>query len=40
MEKKIKAGAYSSIDDYQHDFELMCNNALTYNEDTSVVYKV
>jgi bromodomain-containing protein 7/9 len=39
MDMKIKAGAYAGIDDYQRDFELMCNNALTYNEDTSVVYK-
>jgi hypothetical protein len=40
MDKKIKAGAYGSLDDYLDDFELMCNNALQYNEDASIVNKV
>lgn len=38
IEKKIKKGEYSSLNDLKRDVQLLCKNAKTYNEDTSVLY--
>ncbi|KNC81497.1 hypothetical protein SARC_06185 [Sphaeroforma arctica JP610] len=39
MFTKLEAEEYGSIDDYRADFELMCNNAMTYNMEATIYHK-
>ncbi|KAL5021875.1 hypothetical protein ScPMuIL_001030 [Solemya velum] len=39
MLTKIEAEEYHSVMDYKKDFELMCNNAMTYNRPDTIYYK-
>ena len=39
LKKKAKRKKYASVDEFMKDIELMFNNAMTYNEDGSDVYK-
>ncbi|KAL5467416.1 hypothetical protein EMCRGX_G031636 [Ephydatia muelleri] len=36
--KKIETNQYSSVNEFRDDFELMCNNAMTYNTPDTVYY--
>lgn len=36
--KKIETNAYPSVNEFRDDFELMCNNAMTYNTPDTVYY--
>ena len=38
IHKKLDGGAYHSIDDFQSDVNLTFDNAMTYNEENTVVY--
>lgn len=31
MKKKLKDGKYDSVEELQEDFQLICNNCMTYN---------
>lgn len=39
MKTKIQEGAYTSLKHFQADFELMCNNCMTYNQPDTIYYK-
>jgi len=39
IEKKMKKGEYRKLSDMRRDFQLLCNNCRTYNEDGSILYK-
>eukprot|EP00124_Ichthyophonus_hoferi_P005847 Ihof_evm1s991 gene=Ihof_evmTU1s991 len=39
MFAKIEANEYSTIADYQSDFNIMCDNAIAYNLDTTIYHK-
>ncbi|XP_069180388.1 bromodomain-containing protein 7-like isoform X2 [Procambarus clarkii] len=36
---KIQENAYSNLKEFQSDFELMCNNCMTYNQQDTIYYK-
>ncbi|RDD47156.1 Bromodomain-containing protein 7 [Trichoplax sp. H2] len=36
---KKKVNRYDALDEFQSDFELMCNNAMTYNDSSTIFYK-
>jgi ATP-dependent helicase STH1/SNF2 len=38
IEKKMKKGEYRKLSDMRKDFQLLCNNCRTYNEDGSILY--
>ena len=38
IEKKIKKEEYTSLNDMKKDVQLLCNNAKTFNEDSSMIY--
>ncbi|CAL8107597.1 unnamed protein product [Orchesella dallaii] len=40
MEKKAKEGQYLSLDDLEADFNLMIDNCMTFNDDTTMFYKI
>ena len=39
IKKKMNSWKYESLDEYIEDFKLLFNNARTFNDETSVVYK-
>ncbi|KAL8874541.1 MAG: hypothetical protein Q9174_000128 [Haloplaca sp. 1 TL-2023] len=39
IKKKINKEEYSNLRDFRNDIRLLCNNARTYNEDTSVIFQ-
>lgn len=39
MKKRIKDGKYITIEEYQEDFKLMCDNCMTYNQPETIYYK-
>lgn len=40
MKSKLKRGEYGDIHAFQDDFELMCTNAMTYNTQDTIYYKM
>ena len=36
---KIEDGTYNKIKDLENDFELLCRNVQTYNEDESLIFQ-
>lgn len=39
IKKKINKEEYSNLRDFRNDIELLCSNARTYNEDTSLIFQ-
>ncbi|KAL8939639.1 MAG: hypothetical protein Q9216_003247 [Gyalolechia sp. 2 TL-2023] len=39
IKKKINKEEYSSLREFRNDIRLLCNNARTYNEDTSIIFQ-
>ncbi|XP_050700060.1 bromodomain-containing protein 7-like isoform X2 [Eriocheir sinensis] len=39
MKTKIQEGAYTNLKQFQADFDLMCNNCMTYNQPDTIYYK-
>ncbi|KAI4185235.1 MAG: hypothetical protein L6R41_004239 [Letrouitia leprolyta] len=39
IKKKINKEEYSSLREFRNDVRLLCNNARTYNEDTSIIFQ-
>lgn len=39
IKKKISKEEYSSLREFRNDIRLLCNNARTYNEDTSIIFQ-
>ena len=39
IKKKISTSKYDKLDEYIEDFRLLFNNARTFNDESSVVYK-
>ncbi|XP_045123112.1 bromodomain-containing protein 7-like isoform X2 [Portunus trituberculatus] len=39
MKTKIQESSYTSLKQFQADFELMCNNCMTYNQPDTIYYK-
>src|SRR5262245_26019224 len=39
MNKKIEGGAYSTLREFQSDFELICSNCMIYNAPNTVYYR-
>ena len=40
MESTIESNLYPDFDIYKADFELMCRNAMVYNSEKTIYYKV
>lgn len=39
IKKKINKEEYSNLREFRNDIRLLCNNARTYNEDTSIIFQ-
>ena len=39
MRNKLNNGDYNKLEIFQKDFELMCDNAMTYNTQDTIYYK-
>lgn len=39
MRKKLKQGEYSTLEELEDDFDLMCRNCLTYNNKETIFYR-
>ncbi|XP_042218426.1 bromodomain-containing protein 7-like isoform X2 [Homarus americanus] len=39
MKQKIQDNGYTNLKQFQSDFELMCNNCMTYNQQDTIYYK-
>ncbi|ROT73895.1 Bromodomain-containing protein 7 [Penaeus vannamei] len=39
MKQKIEDNCYTTLKEFESDFELMCNNCMTYNQQDTIYYK-